>query len=403
MPQLMLPGGPVTGRALIFDKDGVLVDFHAFWGEVSRLRVSEVAARAGLSDADARALTRELGIIDGKVDPTGPLAVGTRREEEAIASAFLYRRGLSWIDARPLVEEAFDAAEGALDWTLAVKPLGEARETMRALAEQGWKLAIATSDLTRYAERHAEMLGIADLMGAIAGSDSVARSKPHADLVLACCETLGVAPAESIVIGDTLADLLMARAAGCAAAIGVRSGVSLDDGLASHADAVLDGTWELPALSRPTPAAAASRVTAEQRYVLHTDGASKGNPGPAGLGAVLSTEDGTVIREIAEPLGSTTNNVAEYRAVIRGLQEAQHLGIRRLILRSDSQLVIRQLQGVYAVRHAMLLPLYHQVRDLLGNFKEVRLEHIERAQNAQADALANEAVLANQETARQGG
>jgi len=404
MPQLMLPGGPVTGQALIFDKDGVLVDFHAFWGEVSRLRVSEVCARAELGDEDAHALIRELGIVDGKVDPTGPLAVGTRREEEAIASAFLYRRGMSWIDARPLVEEAFDAAEGALDWTQAVKGLGEVRETLRALAEQGWKLAIATSDLTRYAERHAEMLGIAEFMGAIAGSDAVARSKPHADLVLACCETLGVAPSESIVIGDTLADLLMARAAGCAAAVGVRSGVSLDDGLTEHADIVLDGTWELPALSRPSPAApAAPHVAAEQRYVLHTDGASKGNPGPAGLGAVLSTEDGTVIREIAEPLGNTTNNVAEYRAVIRGLQEAQHLGIRRLILRSDSQLVIRQLQGSYAVRHAMLLPLYHQVRDLLGNFKEVRLEHVERAQNARADALANEGVLSNQEAAPQGG
>ncbi|MNX07172.1 14.7 kDa ribonuclease H-like protein [compost metagenome] len=403
MPELLLPGGPVKGRALIFDKDGVLVDFHRFWGEVSRLRVAEVAARANLSEEEAQTLTRELGIIDGKVDPTGPLAVGTRREEEAIASAFLYRRGMPWIAASPLVEEAFDAAEGDIDWTMAVQSLGDVRETMRRLAEDGWMLAIATSDLTRYAVRHAELLGIDGFMGAIAGADSVPRSKPHADLVIACCEALGVAPSETIVIGDTLADLLMADAAGCAAAIGVTSGVSPAETLAPYADAVLEGAWELPALSRPTPAPAAAAIAAaaiapEIRYLLHTDGASKGNPGPAGLGVVLSTEDGEVIREIAEPLGIKTNNAAEYHAVIRGLVEAQRMGIRKLTLRSDSELVIRQLQGAYAVRHEILVPLYHQVRDLLGNFKDVRLEHIEREQNVRADALANDGVLSNQET-----
>jgi phosphoglycolate phosphatase-like HAD superfamily hydrolase/ribonuclease HI len=403
MPELRLPGGPVTGRALIFDKDGVLVDFHAFWGEVLRLRVTHVAQKAGLSEAEAQALTIELGLVDGRVDPTGPLAVGIRIESQIIASAFLYRRGMPWIDARPLVEAAFDAAEGDLDWSLAVRALGNVTEIFQKLADDGWKLAIATSDLTRNAARHAELLGIDTFLGAIAGSDSVSRSKPHADLVLMCCEVLGVPPYECLVIGDTIADLLMARAAGAAAAIGVLSGVSPRETLEATADAVLAGIWELPGLSHPTPEPTRRALDPNQSYVINTDGASKGNPGPAGIGVVIATEDGRILCEIAEGLGVTTNNVAEYQAVIRGLVEAERMGIRRLVLRSDSQLVIRQLQGSYAVRHANLLPLYHQVRELLGSFRDVKLEHVEREQNARADALANDGVLANQETEREGG
>lgn len=402
MPELRLPNGTIQARALIFDKDGVLVDFHRFWGEVSRIRVQEVAARADLSEEDAQALTQELGILDGRVDPTGPLAVGTRLEEETIASAFLYRRGLAWIDARPLVEEAFDAAEGAFDWGLAVQGLGDVAETFRKLSEQGWRLAIATSDLARNAMRHAEILGIDSYLEAIAGSDSVSRSKPHADLVLACCEQLGLSPSECVVVGDTLADLLMAHAAGCAGAIGVLSGVSPREILESEADLVLDGAWELPALSHPTPHPERVAIDPDARYHLFTDGASKGNPGPAGLGLVLATTEGQVLHELSEPLGIVTNNVAEYSALIRGLREAERLGIRRLHVHSDSELMIRQLQGSYAVRHEALIPLYHQARVLFGSFKEVALEHVDRQNNVRADALANEGVLKNQDTVNGG-
>ncbi len=251
MPELRLPGGTISGRALIFDKDGVLVDFHRVWVEVTRLRVEQIAALTTMSPDRRQALVRELGIVSGRVDPSGPLAVGTRRDEEAIAAAFLYRLGMPWSSARPLVEAAFDATDGAFDWQNAVHPLGNVVETFEKLVEQGWKLAIATSDLTRNAQQHARMLKLDGFLGAIAGADSVLRSKPHADLVHACCEQLGVEPIECLVIGDTIADLLMSRAAGCAAAIGVLSGVSPRETLAPHADAMLDGTWDLPGLGLP--------------------------------------------------------------------------------------------------------------------------------------------------------
>lgn len=401
MPELLLPQGPVFGRALIFDKDGVLVDFHRFWGEVSRMRVSELARRTGLEDTECQALTRELGILDDRVDPTGPLAVGTRIEEETIAAAFLYRRGMPWIQARPLVEESFDTAEDAIDWNTAVQGLGNVPEIFRKLSEDGWKLAIATSDLSRNASRHAEILGITPYVSAIAGSDSVSRSKPHADLVLSCCEAMGVPPGECLVIGDTLADLGMAQAANAAAGIGVLSGVSPRETLEGHADAILEGIWELPDLSRGTPHLASPEIDPSHTYVIHTDGASRGNPGPAGIGVVIAHENVGILREISESLGIATNNVAEYQAVIRALDEAERLGIRKITLRSDSELVINQLKGTYRVRNEALLPLYHQALKRLGSFRDVRLEHVPRKQNARADALANDGIKADQGSLKQ--
>lgn len=248
MPLIRLPNEIRSAAALILDKDGVLLDFHRFWGEVTRLRVSGIARAASLDESDARALTRELGVVDGRVDPEGPLSVGTRQDAMALAAGFLYRRGMAWSMARPLAERAFDDAEAHLDWEAAVAPLGALKETLRDLVAQGWKLGIATTDRTQNARRHADMLGISPLIGAIVGADSVSRSKPHPDLVHACAEKLGVAPEDCLVVGDAVADLLMARAAACAGAIGVLSGVCSRDMLVPHADMILDGVWELPRL-----------------------------------------------------------------------------------------------------------------------------------------------------------
>ena len=125
------------------------------------------------------------------------------------------------------------------------------------------------------------------------------------------------------------------------------------------------------------------------RVVVNCDGAARGNPGPAGAGAVVAAEDGTVLAEVAEGLGETTNNVAEYTAVIRGLEEAKGLGAREVLLRSDSQLLINQLTGRYRVKAPHLQPLHRQVRDLMRSFDRVDLEHVPRERNAAADSLAN--------------
>ena len=130
-------------------------------------------------------------------------------------------------------------------------------------------------------------------------------------------------------------------------------------------------------------------MTGPSRVIINCDGAARGNPGPAGAGAIVVDESGAVLAEVAEGLGETTNNVAEYTAVIRGLEEAKRLGAREVLLRSDSQLLINQLTGRYRVKAPHLQPLHRRVRSLLAGFAKVDLEHVPRERNVAADRLAN--------------
>jgi len=122
------------------------------------------------------------------------------------------------------------------------------------------------------------------------------------------------------------------------------------------------------------------------------DGAARGNPGPAGIGVVVATPDGEVLATIAEGLGETTNNVAEYTAAREGLRRAAELGASRVHLRSDSQLLVEQLSGRYKVKAPHLRPLYAEVMAELARFESVRLEHVRRERNREADRLANQGV-----------
>lgn len=127
-------------------------------------------------------------------------------------------------------------------------------------------------------------------------------------------------------------------------------------------------------------------------HTLRTDGGARGNPGPGGAGFVLEDAGGNVVRSGGRYLGEVTNNVAEYRALVWGLRTALDEGVRRLRVCSDSELVVRQLTGVYKVRNEGLKPLFAEARALLGRFEHSSVEHVRRAQNAAADGLANEAM-----------
>jgi ribonuclease HI len=124
---------------------------------------------------------------------------------------------------------------------------------------------------------------------------------------------------------------------------------------------------------------------------LYIDGASRGNPGEAGIGVVLCNEVGEPVKEISESVGVATNNVAEYRALIRGLEEARALGADTVQVYTDSELLAKQLNGHYGVHSPHLQPLYCRVRSLLRLFKNVTIQHIPRVQNQHADALAKAA------------
>jgi ribonuclease HI len=135
-----------------------------------------------------------------------------------------------------------------------------------------------------------------------------------------------------------------------------------------------------------------SAAAAEGTIVIHADGASRGNPGRSGAGAVLTTPSGEVVEELRQFLGRATNNVAEYQALLLGLEAAKRRGAPAVIARMDSELVVRQVNGSYQVKNAVLKRLHARVLILVHGFPRFAIEHVPRAANAVADRLANEAI-----------
>ena len=130
----------------------------------------------------------------------------------------------------------------------------------------------------------------------------------------------------------------------------------------------------------------------DEVITVQFDGGSRGNPGPAGIGVVLSAADGTPLVTLGRFIGRATNNAAEYRALITGLEEAKKLGAKRVAIRGDSELIVRQMRGEYKVRNADLRALFEQAQALLRQFDKTTIEHNYRHTNALADKLANLAM-----------
>jgi ribonuclease HI len=131
---------------------------------------------------------------------------------------------------------------------------------------------------------------------------------------------------------------------------------------------------------------------AHHKLVVHVDGGARGNPGPAAIGIVVSEPSGEVVTTFSDTIGETTNNVAEYRALLRGLELAAAHGAAEVQVINDSELIARQLTGVYKVKHAALQELHRQAVGLLQGFDSWSIESVPRAQNAEADSLVNQAL-----------
>jgi len=126
------------------------------------------------------------------------------------------------------------------------------------------------------------------------------------------------------------------------------------------------------------------------KAVIYSDGASSGNPGPAGIGAVLNIGERKIT--ISEPIGEATNNIAEYKALIKALKTALEHNVRGVTILLDSELIVKQIKGVYRVKNRGLIPLFAEVNNLLGEFQHYTINHIPREKNKEADALAKKAV-----------
>ena len=128
--------------------------------------------------------------------------------------------------------------------------------------------------------------------------------------------------------------------------------------------------------------------------VIYADGGSRGNPGPAGSGAILreGTDNGQVVCELSEYVGVTTNNVAEYTGLLIGLRKALELGYEGVDVKMDSELIVKQMNGQYRVKNEKLLPLFSEASQLRRKFTQFKISHVPRAQNKDADRLANQAM-----------
>ena len=129
-----------------------------------------------------------------------------------------------------------------------------------------------------------------------------------------------------------------------------------------------------------------------QKITIYTDGGARGNPGPAGCGVVIKDENKKTIKEFYKYLGLATNNIAEYSALVYGLQEAVMLGAGEVKLNMDSELVVRQINGEYRVKDAGIKELFAKAIHALGEFKSFEVKHIDRSKNKEADKLANKSI-----------
>jgi ribonuclease HI len=128
------------------------------------------------------------------------------------------------------------------------------------------------------------------------------------------------------------------------------------------------------------------------KLIVNVDGGARGNPGPAAAACVVSTTEGEVVDEHAQLLGTATNNVAEYRALLLGLARARELGANDVEVIGDSELIAKQVRGIYKVKHEAMRALYLQAMDALRGFERWSIRTVPRAQNAAADALVNQAL-----------
>lgn len=128
------------------------------------------------------------------------------------------------------------------------------------------------------------------------------------------------------------------------------------------------------------------------KFIIHSDGGARGNPGPAAIGAVIADVNGKVVETVSKTIGETTNNQAEYQAILAGLEVAKKLGAEEVDCFLDSELVVKQLRHEYKVKNKELAPLFVKVHNLSLQFKKISFTHIRRELNKEADKLVNEAL-----------
>lgn len=245
MAHLQFGNMPFDADLVVFDKDGTLIEFEAMWGRLAVAWVERLAPDRA-DEALRRDLYDSLG-YDAQQQQTrsqSPLVIATIRQLRTLAAGVLYRHGMPWTEAEDCTRRAF-APHADLPLTELIQPAGDVPGLLGRLQAADLRVGVITTDHRSETEETLRIMGIAHLVDHVVCGDDGLPWKPAPDTLLATCERLGIQPARTAVVGDNVADLLMARRGGAGFAAAVLSGTGEPDQLQAHADVVLDSIDEI--------------------------------------------------------------------------------------------------------------------------------------------------------------
>ncbi|WP_052415736.1 HAD family hydrolase [Paenibacillus graminis] len=309
MPELITPQGKHSISAILFDKDGTLLQFISLWGSWSECFLEQFTCQLAGRGLEFPVQHRAslLGTVHdagGRItgyDRNGPLAMGTMSDLYAILSWQGYLLGLSWAESMELVELCRQEADALLERSRPVLPLPGLLRFLDQCAASGVALAVVTADETAAAENHLRWLGIRGYFSAVIGTDQVERGKPFPDMALLACEQLGVQPAEAAVIGDTNGDMRMAKAAGAAVAVGIAGTASVaaaDRGISGVTGTVVD----TGVTGAADPVTGITNAAGTGAYGVITDAVNT-----AGYGTIMDTVDTAANGGIMDTVDTAVN------------------------------------------------------------------------------------------------